>query len=336
MSIDVSVVIPTRHRPRLLARALRSVFAQTYSDFEIIVVVDGPDEATCAMLASTPDPRLRVIVNSVPLTAAGARNKGVAAAQGGWIAFLDDDDEWLPDKLSRQIASAAGETAVLISCRSQVVTPTASYVWPSTLYDGAAPFDEYLFVRRSLFSGKSFIQTSSHFLPRQVALAWPFRTDTPHDDWDFVLRIARHGGVRIRMLEDVLVNVYMEERRPSLSAAPSWGKSLDWLDRNRDLFTRRGYAGFCLGVVGARAAHEGATAASFCHLLGQAFRFGAPAPLQLLTYCAFWGTSQKLRRRLRALLNTQHFGWANRGRGRGDGKLLWTAAPNDPAGNTQH
>jgi glycosyltransferase involved in cell wall biosynthesis len=73
---SVSVVIPTRHRPLLLARALGSVFQQSHTDFEILVVVDGPDEATCAMLASVADSRMRVIVNSAPRTAAGARNIG--------------------------------------------------------------------------------------------------------------------------------------------------------------------------------------------------------------------------------------------------------------------
>jgi glycosyltransferase involved in cell wall biosynthesis len=329
---SVSVVIPTRHRPLLLARALGSVFQQSHTDFEILVVVDGPDEATCAMLASVADSRMRVIVNSAPRTAAGARNIGVASAVGEWIAFLDDDDEWHPQKLQRQLEAAGAGGPILLSCRSRVMTPTATYIWPTALYDADDPLDEYLFVRRSVFSGMSFIQTSSHMLPRELALAWPFGTDTPHDDWDFILRLAKRGGVRVRTLEDVLVNVYMEERRPSLSAAPSWRNSLDWLDRNRGLFTPRGYAGFCLGVVGARAASEGAPATAFLLLLQKALRFGAPNPLQLITYCGFWGTSQKLRRRLRAAVHAWTVGrkrlWHSWHRG-----FLWPAAPDDPARN---
>jgi glycosyltransferase involved in cell wall biosynthesis len=89
-------VIRTLRRPKLLPRALDSVFAQTYSPIDIVVVVDGPDEETIDILRSIVDPRLQVIVNERSLMAAGAWNAGVAIAKGEWIAFLDDDDEWLP------------------------------------------------------------------------------------------------------------------------------------------------------------------------------------------------------------------------------------------------
>src|SRR5215475_4171459 len=99
----VSVVIPTRQRPKLLKRALDSVFAQTFRQFEAIVVLDGQDDDTVRALTTIVDPRIRVFVNPHSLTAAGARNVGVSHARGEWIAFLDDDDEWLPDKLEKQL-----------------------------------------------------------------------------------------------------------------------------------------------------------------------------------------------------------------------------------------
>jgi glycosyltransferase involved in cell wall biosynthesis len=323
MPVEVSVIIPTLNRPHLIGRAVRSVFAQTMGDFEVIVVIDGPDAATQAVLAAEPDPRLTVICNPKSLTAAGARNAGVAASAGAWVAFLDDDDEWLPEKLEHQLAVARLNPDALVSCRSRVVTPAASYVWPRVPYDGQAPVDEYLFVRRGVFSGSAFIQTSSFLLPRRLALAWPFDTSTPHDDWDFLLRLCKRGGARIIALPDILATLYAEETRPSLSGIASWPASLDWLERNRALFTRRGYAGFCLGVVGARAANEGAGAAVFFNLLGRAFSFGAPRTLQLLAYCAFWTVSQNLRRRLRGVLSGGRIG-----RHGGGGRLV---APDDAA-----
>ena len=105
----VSVVIPTLRRPKLLVRALASVFSQTYKELEVIVVIDGPDEETADVLRTLNDPRLRVIVNSRSLTAAGVSRGcvGIDHAKGEWIAFLDDDDEWLPGKIQKQIAFAA-------------------------------------------------------------------------------------------------------------------------------------------------------------------------------------------------------------------------------------
>ena len=135
----VSVVIPTLRRPKLVLRALASVFKQTYEQLEVIVVVDGPDEDTTDVLRTLNDPRLRVIVNPRSLTAAGARNVGVDHAKGEWVAFLDDDDEWLPSKIEKQIAFASSRGAVVISCLSRVVTPTATFVQPQASYDNSLP-----------------------------------------------------------------------------------------------------------------------------------------------------------------------------------------------------
>src|SRR5208282_1403318 len=150
----VSIIVPTLHRPKLLMRALASVFRQTWRELEVVVIVDGPDPDTIAVLQTIDDPRLRVIVNAQSLTAAGARNAGMDLAKGTWIAFLDDDDEWLPEKLAKQLAYAADRRPALITCLSRVVTPTQSFVRPQVIYDNLLPIDEYLFDRRSPFAGQ--------------------------------------------------------------------------------------------------------------------------------------------------------------------------------------
>ena len=296
---EISVVIPTLRRPRLLRRALDSVLVQTHPAFEVIVVVDGPDEETVAMLRTIPDPRLRVLVNPRSLTAAGARTRGVAEAKGAWIAFLDDDDAWLPEKLERQIALARGQGDVLVTALSRVITPLATYTWPTEMFDGMRPLGDYLFDRRSTFAGGSFMQTSSYLLPRALYQRVPFRTDSPHDDWDFLLRLAAEPGVRVLTVPEILVEVYFEEQRPSLSHAGRWAASLAWIEAVRPLLSRRAYAGFCLGVVAPRAAAEGAYAAA-APLLLRALRHGSPRPLHLATFLAFWLVPQGWRRRLRA------------------------------------
>lgn len=113
----VSVVIPTRNRRELLARALASVRGQTFSDFEILVVDDASTDSTPEYVQqlATEDPRVRVIRNAAPAGPAAARNRGVDAARGEWLAFLDDDDEWLPRRLELQLAQAADADVVYSS-----------------------------------------------------------------------------------------------------------------------------------------------------------------------------------------------------------------------------
>ncbi|HVX77213.1 MAG TPA: glycosyltransferase family 2 protein [Bradyrhizobium sp.] len=298
----VSVVIPTRHRPQLVLRAIHSVLNQTYSEIELIVVIDGPDATTTAAMGSIEDPRLQYIVNPRSLTAAGARNVGAARATGDWIAFLDDDDEWLPNKLERQMAFASATT--LVSCLSRVVTPLATYVWPRTVYDNSMPLDEYLFDRRSLFLGSGFIQTSSYLLPRRLFDQVRFNVESPHDDWELVLRLCKETGAKIRTVPEVLVTLYFEEERSSLSNSGAWSASLRWIESIRPIITPRAYSGFCLGVVGSRAAKEGAYAA-FPDLLQAAFRHGSPTLWHVTFYLAFWIAPQGIRRRLRALFRGQ-------------------------------
>jgi|HubBroStandDraft_6_1064221.scaffolds.fasta_scaffold04285_9 glycosyltransferase involved in cell wall biosynthesis len=94
----VSIVIAVYNGAPTIERALASVFAQTYTDYEVIVVNDGSTDDTAAVLARFGD-RIRVITQSNRGLSA-ARNAGVRASTGEYVAFLDDDDEWMPEKLA--------------------------------------------------------------------------------------------------------------------------------------------------------------------------------------------------------------------------------------------
>lgn len=113
--VTVSVLTPAYQAQAVLARAVASVQAQTCTDWEMIVVDDGSDDGTLAVARSLAlaEPRLRVIHSRKGQGAAGARNTALAAAQGRYIAFLDADDAWMPDKLAQQLAQMQAQGAGL-------------------------------------------------------------------------------------------------------------------------------------------------------------------------------------------------------------------------------
>jgi glycosyltransferase involved in cell wall biosynthesis len=100
---EISVIVPTRDRAERLGRTLRSVLVQRQVDLELIVVDDGSMDGTTRLLSRIEDPRLRMTRNAVPVGESGARNHAIAESRGRWVAFLDDDDLWAPDKLARQL-----------------------------------------------------------------------------------------------------------------------------------------------------------------------------------------------------------------------------------------
>jgi glycosyltransferase involved in cell wall biosynthesis len=104
--MNVSVIIPTRNRCELLSTTLRSVLRQRDVEFEVFVVDEGSTDETPAMLRSLDDPRVRVIRHDVPLGVSTARNRGAFEARGDWLAFVDDDDIWAPEKLAAQLQAA--------------------------------------------------------------------------------------------------------------------------------------------------------------------------------------------------------------------------------------
>jgi glycosyltransferase involved in cell wall biosynthesis len=111
----VSIIVPTHDRAQMLKEAVDSALAQTFQDFELIIVLNGASAASVEMANRLgTDPKVRV-VEMADDTLAAARNFGLEFASGEWIAFLDDDDIWLPDKLAMQL-DAAREGADLVTC----------------------------------------------------------------------------------------------------------------------------------------------------------------------------------------------------------------------------
>jgi glycosyltransferase involved in cell wall biosynthesis len=235
----VSVVIPTRNRPQLVVRAVKSALAQTLTQIEAIVVVDGPDAETVAALAAIDDRRLRTITLASSVGGSDARNIGIANGHGEFIALLDDDDEWSPEKLSLQLEAArkTEPRTPVVTCRLIARRPDTAEVWPTRPMRPREAMSEYLFCREaSIRQGEGFIQTSTLFVPRDLMLRLPFRSGLPrHQDWDWLIRAAAHPEVEFVWVWDPLVIYHIDAYRKSVSAGYALAPSIDWVTGNHQV-----------------------------------------------------------------------------------------------------
>jgi len=110
---EISVVIPTYNRAYLIGRAIQSVLQQTFQDIEVLLVDDCSNDNTKEIVAGIGDNRIKYIRHEKNRGVAAARNTGIASATGKYVAFLDSDDEWLPEKLEKQIKVFTDATAAV-------------------------------------------------------------------------------------------------------------------------------------------------------------------------------------------------------------------------------
>jgi glycosyltransferase involved in cell wall biosynthesis len=277
--------------------------AQTWPNIEVVVVVDGPDEATTSELEKNPDPRLRVIVLAANEGGSAARNAGVEAARGEWIAFLDDDDEWVPRKTESQLAIALNSrySVPIVSSRIIARSPAADYVWPRRLPSIGEPVGDYLFARKALFQGEGLLATPTLFTTRKLLLEVPFRNDLKkHQDWDWILRAARHKGVGIEFEGDALAIVHMEDRRSSVSQSDDWRFSLSWIRENRNYVSERAYGAFLLTVVAGQASGV-TTLREYGAFLTESVQCGKPGLVHFLLYAGMRLFPREQRWKLRRL-----------------------------------
>ena len=187
----VSVVIPAYNRAGLIGRAIDSVLQQTHADLEVIVVDDASTDNTGEVVKAIGDTRIRYIRCERNAGASAARNTGIAAAAGRFVAFLDSDDVWMPEKLTLQLAVLlACDDPEQVVCYSQVIVDTGSarVVMPTAGKQAGEPVGDYVFGHRGL------IHTSSLVLSRTLAQGTLFPVDQrKHEDWDVFLRLEQQG-----------------------------------------------------------------------------------------------------------------------------------------------
>jgi glycosyltransferase involved in cell wall biosynthesis len=298
----VSVVIPTRNRLALLKRAMATASIQTYAPIEIIVVIDGPDPATEAYLRSLNDPL------SESLGGADARNAGVSAAHGAWIAFLDDDDEWVKDKIARQmeIVERDGDEWSVIACKVIGRFPDQDYIWPRRMPGVSEPLCEYLFNRSSLFRGEGQLQTSMLLVSRAMMLRLPFSAGLKkHQDTDWYVRAAALPESRIIFVDEPLAIWYLGEDRDSIFRTFDWERSWRWLLGVESLLTRRAFAGFIATQLISEATAQGCIYPAIPFLFWQMFKRGRPRLMDCLLFVGNSLFKPGTRGRLRRLMYRQ-------------------------------
>ena len=277
----VSVVIPTRYRSDLVHRAVDSALKQTFRNIEVVVVIDGPDPATSNSLGTIHDSRLRVIALEESVGGAEARNRGVRAARGKWIAFLDDDDEWLPEKIEKQV-NRAGETKehnLVLGCKFIERTENGDRVLPLRTPDEDENISEYLYCPKGFSLGEGFVQTSTLFTQRALLLSIPFVSGLKcGQETTWLLKVAQDANARIVIISDVLAIFHDDQRRQRTSAAPAWRPLYKWAENNPKYFTRKAYSFFVATSCATYAAKAKEPPAVFIELFKSCLTNGAPTP----------------------------------------------------------
>jgi glycosyltransferase involved in cell wall biosynthesis len=232
-----SVVIPTRDRPEMLAGAVAVALAQRDVEVEVLVVDDGSAAPVGAALPS--DGRVRLLRHEVPRGVSAARNTGIERARAPWIAFLDDDDLWAPDKLASQIGAAAAAGAAWAYAGDVTVDEDLGIV------SGAPPpppgeVVAKLTTYNSIPAGASNVVVAADAL----AAAGPFDPSLKtSEDWDMWIRLARccgtpavvprplvacrlHPGAASENMDLVLQEVATVERRHAIQV--DWARHHRW------------------------------------------------------------------------------------------------------------
>lgn len=255
-SPQVTAVIPTVGRPSL-RDAVRSALRQTVPTTPLVVVDDL--DALSTVQSRLAGLEYRMVSTSGRQGAGAARNLGVQFAETPWVAFLDDDDDWVADKSARQIEHLTGvehregqheshhegngvpttgqvPVEVVASCRALLVgagtraVPERPYSSRISDHGDVVPgVGAYVMDRSTVRLRRHFLQTSTLLCARETALNVPWCEGLPrHQDWDWLIRLES-AGIRIDTAPDILVRV-QQGSVGSVSCSTDWRGSRAWLD----------------------------------------------------------------------------------------------------------
>ncbi len=184
----VSIIIPTFNRGHVLAKAVHSIVQQTHTDWEIIIVDDGSADNTREIVRTLQkdDNRIRFFQHQENRGAQAARNTGITASRGKWIAFLDSDDQWLPESLDIRLAAAASQQMPIIHSGCYILReneekerfglPAMQGNVYSELLTRPGPMFQGLLIQREALSKINGLDEAI----------------TSYQEWDTAIRLARH------------------------------------------------------------------------------------------------------------------------------------------------
>lgn len=244
---QISVVIPAFNRAAVLPRTIGSVLGQTLRDFEVIVVDDASGDAPEKVVKSIGDARVRVLRLAQNSGAGAARNAGVRAATGEWVAFLDSDDWWEPAKLERQLAALRRAPDPANSFASHAYMNEdgdAPRPWPKRGPRPGEDLGDYTWCHNGS------LQTSTWMIPRAICQRFPFDESLRrHQDWDLMLRLQR-AGLQLIYLDEVLGHFWCRKSPERLSDVVDATYSERFLQTKGELFTKAARAAFEARVLG--------------------------------------------------------------------------------------
>lgn len=226
----VSVIIPVYNRAKIICRTLDSVAAQTYKNIEVIVVDDCSDDSE-ELKAKLDDYDLDIkyIRHETNKHGGEARNTGIEASSGDYIAFLDSDDLWAPNKIESCIRYGVDGNEILYS---KILD--REKVYPNYAFDNNLNVDEYLLVERQS------MQTSSLFMKAELATRVMFDPSLKRfQDTDFIIRAQKLHGARFTLVNDVLVYMSDYDKGSRISSSVDPLPAIFWLDKIEHLLTEK-------------------------------------------------------------------------------------------------
>ncbi|MBW4618435.1 MAG: glycosyltransferase [Cyanosarcina radialis HA8281-LM2] len=252
----VSVVIPTFNRADLIDISLSSAMGQSYRNIEIIVVDDGSTDRTEDAVRAIGDPRIVYARHSTNQGGAAARNTGIETAKGEYIAFLDSDDAWMPNKIEVQLDLIQRQPhPERVVCYTQVFYSNSG-ISPETYQ----AFDERFFLPKRgkeetesvsdfLFCQRGYMVTSTLMLHRSLALATRFQEKfRKHQDWDFCLRLEANGA-NFYFIQSPLSIWNGDSRYEHVGRMGDYRVSESWFDECKPYFSSRAATAFLLNKV---------------------------------------------------------------------------------------